>query len=205
MRRSKTSLLKLPYTPYLPPKFCVSIVSNFSWDDCNIQERWRTKVMQNCGWWGVGGGRQIINNDWTRLSKISWLVCGEQVASRSRLCSLRPDFGRNADWLLEQCHKIWLAIRNTGSWKRLFARVVAFVNDPPWAAERRIDFAVYFIVLWSYGRKICLNMCRGNSENSYGCSYLLRICSIYGLCECIAELNPSASCWPLTRCLLINR
>ena len=23
--------------------------------------------------------------------------------------------------------------------------------------------------------------------------------------ECIAELNPSASCWPLTRCILINR
>ena len=25
------------------------------------------------------------------------------------------------------------------------------------------------------------------------------------LCECIAELNPSASCWPRTRCLLINQ
>ena len=34
----------------------------------------------------------------------------------SRLCSLRPDFGRNADWLLEQCHKIWLAVGNAGSW-----------------------------------------------------------------------------------------
>ena len=38
----------------------------------------------------------------------------------------------------------------------------------------------FFIVLWSYGRKIWLNMCHGNSENSYGCSYLLRICFIYG-------------------------
>ena len=38
----------------------------------------------------------------------------------SHLCSLRPDFGCNADWLLEQCHKIWLAVRNAGSWKRLF-------------------------------------------------------------------------------------
>ena len=29
------------------------------------------------------------------------------------LCSLGPDFGRNADWLLEQCHKIWLAVEST--------------------------------------------------------------------------------------------
>ena len=58
-------------------------------------------------------------------------------------------------------------------------RVVVFVNYPP-PAERRIDFAVLFIVLWSYGRKICLNMCHGNSENSYGCSYLFRICFSYG-------------------------
>ena len=33
---------------------------------------------------------------------------------------MRPDFVRNADWLLEQCHKIWLAVGINGSWKRLF-------------------------------------------------------------------------------------
>ena len=63
--------------------------------------------------------------------------------------------------------------------KALIPRVVVSVNDPL-SAEGRVDFAVFFIVLWSYGRKICLNMCYGNSENSYGCSYLLRICFIYG-------------------------
>ena len=63
--------------------------------------------------------------------------------------------------------------------KSLIPRVFVFVNDPS-SVERRIDFAVFFIVLWSYGRKICLNICHGNSENSYGCSYLLRICFIYG-------------------------
>ena len=57
--------------------------------------------------------------------------------------------------------------------------MVVFVNDPP-SAERTIDFAVFFIVLLPYGRKICLNMCHGNSENSDGCSYLLKICFIYG-------------------------
>ena len=41
--------------------------------------------------------------------------------------------------------------------KELMHRVVVFVNDTPSAA-------VVFIVFWSYGRKICLNMCHGNSE-----------------------------------------
>ena len=45
--------------------------------------------------------------------------------------------------------------------------MVVFVNDPS-SVERRIDFAVFFIVLWSYGRKICLDMSHGNSENSHG-------------------------------------
>ena len=78
--------------------------------------------------------------------------------------------------------------------KALIPGVVVFVNDPSSAAERRIDFAVFFIVLWSYGRKICLDMCHGNSENSYGCSYILWICFIYGTNVSVSrELNPSAS------------
>ena len=36
------------------------------------------------------------------------------------LCSLQPDFGHNADWLLEQRHRIWLAVGINGSWKSLF-------------------------------------------------------------------------------------
>ena len=74
----------------------------------------------------------------------------------SPLCSLLPDFGREADW--RKCRKL----------KALIPRVVVFMNDPL-SAERKIDLDVFFIVLWSYGRKICLNMCHGNSENSYGC------------------------------------
>ena len=40
-----------------PPKFCITIIFNFSWDGCNLQEKWKTtwKVMQNFG----GGGGQI--------------------------------------------------------------------------------------------------------------------------------------------------
>ena len=36
------------------------------------------------------------------------------------------------------------------------------------------------------------------------CSYLLRICFIYGTNVSVSR-SPSASCWPLTRCLLIYR
>ena len=35
--------------PYLPLKFCTSIVFTFSWNSCNTLERWKTKVMQNLG------------------------------------------------------------------------------------------------------------------------------------------------------------
>ena len=49
---------------------------------------------------------------------------------------------RNANWLLEQCHRIWLAVGINGSWKRS-------------AVGGEKDLAVFFIVLWSYGRKIC--------------------------------------------------
>ena len=72
------------------------------------------------------------------------------------------DFGRNTNWLLEQCHRIWLAVGINGSWNCS-------------AVGRENDFAVFFIVLWSYGRELCLNMCYGYSENSDGC-----ICFIYG-------------------------
>ena len=32
-----------------PPKFCITIVFEFSWDDCNTQEKLETMVMQNVG------------------------------------------------------------------------------------------------------------------------------------------------------------
>ena len=39
------------------PKFCITIVLDFSLDDCNTPEKLETMVMQNLGWGrGVGGG-----------------------------------------------------------------------------------------------------------------------------------------------------
>ena len=40
-----------------PPKFCISIVFSFSWDGCNTQGKWKTKVMQFLG--GGGGGNKV--------------------------------------------------------------------------------------------------------------------------------------------------
>ena len=42
------------------------------------------------------------------------------IQTLTSLWLLRPDFGRNADWLIEPWHKIWLAAVITGSWKHLF-------------------------------------------------------------------------------------
>ena len=57
------------------------------------------------------------------------------------------DFGRNADWLLEQCHKIWLDFGIKGSWKRLF---------PAWLfswmiRRRRREGSIFLSFLLFYG------------------------------------------------------
>ena len=69
-----------------------------------------------------------------------------------KLVLLAARFVRNADWLLEQCHRIWLTVGINGSWKRLFLGEWSAVSGEK-------DFAVFFIVLRSRGRKICLKMC----------------------------------------------
>ena len=92
---------------------------------------------------------EFNSSNWVRHGSSTTFETGRTlglIQTLSRSCSLRPDFGRNADWLLEQFYKIWLAVGNAESWKRL---------DPP-SAERKVDFAVFFIVLWSYGRKYAL-------------------------------------------------
>ena len=74
----------------------------------------------------------------------------------------------------------------------LIPRVVVSVNDPS-SAERRIDFTVFFIVLWSYARKICLNMCI-EIQKTRMVVHIFSGFALFTESECIAELNPSASC-----------
>ena len=94
------------------------------------------------------------------------------------------------------CRKHWKL-------KALIPRVVVFVNDPS-LAERRINFAVFFIVLWSHGRKIFYAwICAIEIQKIHMVVHIFSGFALFTESECIAELNPSASCWPLTSCLLI--
>ena len=88
----------------------------------------------------------------------------------------------------------WLAVRAIprdliGCWnqrklKAFILRVAGSTKQSSWMIrrQRREGFCCFFflIVLRSCGRKIFLNMCHGNSENSNSCPYPLRICFIYG-------------------------
>ena len=75
--------------------------------------------------------------------------------------------------------------------KALIPRVVVFVNDPL-SAERRIDFAVFFIVLWSYGGKYAL-ICATEIQKIHMVVHIFSGFALFTESECIAELNPSAS------------
>ena len=43
------TFLLVSYSLFVPPKFCISIVSSFSWDDCKSQEKIKTILMQFFG------------------------------------------------------------------------------------------------------------------------------------------------------------
>ena len=92
------------------------------------------------------------------------------------------------------CQKRWKL-------KALIPCLDVFVNDPS-SVERRIDFAVFFLVLWSYGMKICLT-CALEIQKIHVVVHIFSGFALITESECITELNPSASCWPLTRCILI--
>ena len=44
-----------------PPKFCITILFDFSWDDCNTQEKLETMVMEI---WGTGGKQDALWSMW---------------------------------------------------------------------------------------------------------------------------------------------
>ena len=52
--------LRILHLVYLP-KFCITIVFTFSWDNCDTQEKWKTMVKQFILGEGVGrGGTQGV-------------------------------------------------------------------------------------------------------------------------------------------------
>ena len=79
--------------------------------------------------------------------------------------------------------------------KALIPRVVVFLNDSS-SAERRIDFAVFVIVLLFYGRmggKYAL-ICAMEIQKIHMVVHISSGFALFSESECIAELNPSASC-----------
>ena len=123
------------------------------------------------------------------------------IQTITSLYSLRPDFGRNADWLLEQCNKIWLAVGNAGSWKRLF-----FAWLFSWMIRRRRrEGSILLSFLLFYGLMVgkYALICAMEIQKIHVLVHIFSGFALFTVSECIAELNPSASCWPATRCILI--
>ena len=72
MQRTKHNSSILVHTikwfVYPPPKFCITIVFDLSWDDCNTQEKSETIVKQNLG---VGGGWGGVNKVHCYIPRLS--------------------------------------------------------------------------------------------------------------------------------------
>ena len=61
-----------PPPPHInPQKSYLSIVFNFSWDSCNTQEKWKTKLLQNLF---CGGGRGVTKVYYGRCANGEWVI-----------------------------------------------------------------------------------------------------------------------------------
>ena len=83
-----------------PPKFCITIVFNFSWDGCSTQEKWKTKIMQNFG--GqiscIMGDVQVRIETMYRVKSLT-----EKTSSCSYRCSSRKKAWKNSGF-----YRIWI-------------------------------------------------------------------------------------------------
>ena len=57
--------------PLTRKKIYLSIVFNFSWDNCNTQEKWKTKLLQNLF---CGGGRGVTKVYYGRCANGEWVI-----------------------------------------------------------------------------------------------------------------------------------
>ena len=65
------SPLSVPHdAPYLPQKFCLSIVFNFSWDGCNT----RPGELKNKGYAKFGGKKGALWEMWKCVAYIKYLT-----------------------------------------------------------------------------------------------------------------------------------
>ena len=122
------------------------------------------------------------------------------------LCCLRPDFGRNADWLLEQCHRIWLAVGNARSWKRLFlAWVFSWMIRRQWReGSILLSFLLFYGLMVGKYALICameIQKIHMVVHIFSGFALFTELMWVYRGVESLCRVN----CWQRTRCLLIHR
>ena len=121
------------------------------------------------------------------------------IQTLSRLCSPRPNFGRNADWLLEQCYKIWLAVGINGSWKRLF---LAWLFSRM-ISRRRREGSIFVSFLLFYGLivgKYAL-ICVMEIQKIQIVVHIFSGFALFtGTNVSVSQSWISASCWPRTMC-----
>ena len=72
--------------PPAPPKFCITIVFDFSWEECNTQEKWEAIGLRKI--WGGGGG----------VNKIPYGLC-ENGGYIDKLCIMKEVYGTGS------CHQ----------------------------------------------------------------------------------------------------
>ena len=77
--------------------------------------------------------------------------------------------------------------------KALIPRVVVFVNDPS-LAERRIDFAVFFLFFYGLMVGKYALICAMEIQKIHMVVHIFSGFALFTESECITELNPSASC-----------
>ena len=104
----------------------------------------------------------------------------------------------------------WLAVRtmpqdligcsNQRKLKALIPRVVVFV-----IRRRRREGSILLSFLLFYGLMVgkYALICAMEIQKIHVVVHIFSGFALFTESECIAELNPSASCWPRTRCLLI--
>ena len=97
-------------------------------------------------------------------------------------------------------HKIWLAVRNAESWKRLF---LAWLFSRMIRRRRReglilLSFSLFYgLIVGKYAL-----ICAMEIQKIHMVVHIFSGFALFTESECIAELNPCASFWPLTRRIL---
>ena len=133
----------------LPKKVCISIVFSFSWDGCNTQEKWKTKVMQ----FFLGGGG-------AGADKVRYGKCGSGVlplgCATGRPCNNRRlEHVHHANVVVFFRWKSWSCMcfdsrNNLRLWSSPNNKAVGFMDETFGFVEETVGFWDISIVLQNF-------------------------------------------------------